>query len=234
MSDICTSIYHVRDRVAAAENRFCRPPDSVAVLAVSKTRRPEDILAAVQCGQRRFGESYLQEALPKIRALSDHPIEWHFIGPIQSNKTRPIAESFDWVHSVDRLKIAKRLSDQRPPSLPPLNTCLQVNISREPSKQGAAMDKLLPLAKAISDLPRIKLRGLMAIPAPGLAVQRVPYHQLRQLFEQLKSDGLPLDTLSMGMTGDLEAAIAEGATIIRIGAGIFGPRAPHPPQNGEL
>lgn len=183
-------------------------------------------------GMRRFGENYLQEALEKIAALQELDLEWHFIGPIQSNKTRPIAEHFDWVHSVDRLKLARRLSEQRPAGLPPLNICLQVNVSGEQSKSGITLQELPALAQEVATLPRLRLRGLMAIPAPaaGLEAQRQPFRQMRFALEQLIAEGLELDTLSMGMSGDLEAAIAEGATLVRIGTALFGPR-PQKPGN---
>lgn len=183
-----------------------------------------------RAGMTRFGENYLQEALEKIEALQDLSLEWHFIGPIQSNKTRPIAEHFDWVHSVDRLKLARRLSEQRPPHLPPLNICLQVNVSGEQSKSGATLEELPALAREVASLPHLRLRGLMAIPAPaeGLEAQRQPFHHMHQALQQLNAEGLELDTLSMGMSGDLEAAIAEGATLVRIGTALFGPRPPKP------
>lgn len=207
-----------------------REPQTVLLLAVSKTFGPDTVIEAAQAGQRAFGENYLQEALEKIVAVQamqpDLLLEWHFIGPIQSNKTRPIAEHFDWVHSVDREKIAQRLSEQRPAHLPPLNVCLQVNISGEESKSGAAPEQVPELARKIAGLPRLKLRGLMAIPEPAAEAekQRAPLRQLRQLFDALRAQGLALDTLSMGMSADLEAAIAEGATIVRIGTAIFGKR----------
>ncbi len=228
MANIAANLTHVRQRIAAAESRFERAPGSVQLLAVSKTHPAEDLLAAIAAGQRRFGESYLQEAVAKITALADQPLEWHFIGPIQANKTRKIAEHFDWVHSIDRLKIAQRLSEQRPADLPPLQVCLQVNVSGEASKAGAAPDEAATMAQAIAELPRLRLRGLMAIPAAAADFerQRLPFRALRQLYEQLRDGGLPLDTLSMGMSGDMEAAIAEGATIVRIGTDIFGHRAP--------
>ena len=181
---------------------------------------------AYEAGQSAFGESYVQEALDKIAALRDLPLEWHFIGPIQSNKTRAIAENFSWVHSVDRLKIAERLSAQRPQNLPPLNVCIQVNVSGEDSKSGVSPSEVLELAQAVAQLPRLKLRGLMAIPAPteGTEAQRIPFAQLRELMRQLNAQGLELDALSMGMSHDFEAAMLEGATIMRIGTAIFGER----------
>ena len=184
------------------------------------------VRTAFQAGQRRFAESYLQEALEKMAALQDLAIEWHFIGPVQSNKTRPIAENFCWVHSVDRLKIAERLSVQRPVNLPPLQCCLQVNISGEVSKSGVSPDEVSQLAHEIARLPNLQLRGLMAVPAPAddPLVQRTDFAMLRALYDQLKNEGLPLDTLSMGMSHDFAAAIAEGATMVRIGSAIFGER----------
>jgi len=223
---IQANIEEVRRRIAEAESRYGREAGSAALLAVSKTRPAEDILAAVRCGQRCFGESYLQEALDKVAALAGYPLEWHFIGPIQSNKTRPIAEHFDWVHSVERLKIARRLSEQRPEGLPSLNICLQVNIDGEASKSGCTLDELPSLAAEVAGLPRLRLRGLMAIPRPleGLEAQRQPFRELRAALERLREQGHALDTLSMGMSGDLEAAVAEGATLVRIGTDIFGAR----------
>ncbi len=218
----------VMQRISAAERRYGRPPGSVTLLAVSKTRPAMDIEELARAGQKAFGESYAQEAIGKIAALAHLPLEWHFIGPIQSNKTRLIAEHFHWVHSVDRLKVAKRLSEQRPQVLPPLQVCLQVNVSGEASKAGVAPEQATELARVIADLPRLRLRGLMAIPAPAdeLAVQRVPFRRLWALRERINRSGLGLDTLSMGMSADLEAAVAEGATIVRIGTAIFGPRSP--------
>jgi pyridoxal phosphate enzyme (YggS family) len=216
----------VRKRLREAEKRFDRPEGSVALLAVSKTQPTAAVQAAAAAGQRLFGESYLQEAEAKVTALADLPLEWHFIGPIQSNKTRPIAALFNWVHSVDRLKLAQRLNDQRPEGKPPLNVCLQVNVSGEATKSGASLDALPELAAAVSEMPHLHLRGLMAIPAPeeDPEAQRRPFRALREALESLRAGGLALDTLSMGMSGDLEAAVAEGATIVRIGSAIFGPR----------
>jgi PLP dependent protein len=225
----------VRQRIEAAAHAALRAPRSIHLLAVSKTFGPEAVIAAADAGQRAFGENYLQEALDKMAAVHaarpDLLLEWHFIGPIQSNKTRPIAENFDWVHSVDREKVAQRLSEQRPDDLPPLNVCLQVNISGEDSKSGVAPDDLPELARKVASMPRLRLRGLMAIPEPAddPERQRVPLRRLREMQEQLMQDqaaagGLALDTLSMGMSSDLEAAVAEGATIVRIGTAIFGHR----------
>jgi len=223
---ICEHIEGVRHRIREAESRYGREPGSVLLLAVSKTRPASDILASTRCGQSRFGESYLQEAEGKLQALTEAGLEWHFIGPIQSNKTRPIAQHFDWVHSVERLKIAQRLSEQRPEGLPALNLCLQVNIDGEASKSGCRLDDLPQLAAEVAELPNLQLRGLMAVPQrrEGLEAQREPFRRLRQALEQLRTQGHVLDTLSMGMSGDLEAAIAEGATMVRIGTDIFGRR----------
>ncbi len=225
MTAILSNLQATREAVARAARAAQRDVAEVRLLAVSKTFPADAVREAYRCGQSAFGENYLQEALEKIEALQDLPIEWHFIGPIQSNKTRAIAENFDWVHSVDRLKIAERLSDQRPPHLPPLNVCLQVNVSGEESKSGAVPGEVVELAQKIARLPRLKLRGLMAIPAPAAgAPQRAPFAQMRSLLVQLNAAGLALDTLSMGMSDDYEAAIQEGATIVRIGSAIFGAR----------
>jgi len=209
----------------------------VRLLAVSKTRPPEDLREAFAAGQIAFGENYVQEALEKIEALGDlDGIEWHFIGPIQSNKTRQIAASFDWVHSVDRLKIARRLSEQRTPSLPPLNICLQVNIDEEDTKSGCSVDELPGLVEAVGDLPNLNLRGLMAIPDPDQPESelRASFRKLANALKSLKQefpDVGPLDTLSMGMSDDLEMAVAEGATWVRVGTAVFGARPPKEPQS---
>ncbi len=226
VQDIAGRLQVVRDRLRAAEARFGRPPGSVALLAVTKTRPPRDVREAFAAGQRSFGESYVSEALEKMPGLEDLPLEWHFIGPVQSNKTRPIAERFAWVHSVDREKIARRLSDQRPVGLPPLEVCLEVNVSGEASKSGVAPADLETLARLVAGLPRLRLRGLMAVPAPeeDFERQRSGFRRLRELFNELRAGGLALDTLSMGMTADLEAAVAEGSTVVRVGTAIFGPR----------
>jgi pyridoxal phosphate enzyme (YggS family) len=230
MSSIAQHLQHVQQQIAQAAGQAGRVPSSVQLLAVSKTFGPEAVAEAVAAGQRAFGENYLQEALDKIAALPalvpDTPLEWHFIGPIQSNKTRPIAEHFDWVHSVDRLKIAQRLSEQRPEELGPLNICLQVNISAEASKSGLSPGELPEVAAQVAQLPRLRLRGLMAIPAPSdeMKQQRAAFAAVRGLYEQLRAGGLAMDTLSMGMSADLEAAVAEGATIVRVGSAIFGAR----------
>ncbi len=230
MSSIAQHLQHVQQQIAQAAAQAGRAPSSVQLLAVSKTFGPEAVAEAVAAGQRAFGENYLQEALDKIAALPalvpETPLQWHFIGPIQSNKTRPIAEHFDWVHSVDRLKIAQRLSEQRPEELGPLNICLQVNISAEASKSGLAPEELPEVAAQVAQLPRLRLRGLMAIPAPSddMKQQRAAFAAVRGLYEQLRAGGLAMDTLSMGMSADLEAAVAEGATIVRVGSAIFGAR----------
>ena len=229
MTTIASNLQAVRDAMAAAATEAGRAPDDISLLAVSKTFAPEAIREAYQAGQTRFAESYVQEALHKIVALHDLPLEWHYIGPIQSNKTRAIAEHFAWVHSVDRLKIAERLSGQRPAHFPPLQVCLQVNISGEASKSGAPPGETAQLAMAIAQLPHLRLRGLMAVPEPGddVAAQRAAFARLRRLFEQLNRQGLQLDTLSMGMSHDFAAAIAEGATMVRVGSAIFGNRTYH-------
>ncbi|MEY3006934.1 MAG: hypothetical protein RI942_1276 [Pseudomonadota bacterium] len=216
----------VLNRISKAAMDAQRDPGSITLMAVSKTKPPQDIILAYQAGARHFGENYLQEAQHKIAALNALPITWHFIGPIQSNKTRPIAELFDWVHSVDRLKVAQRLSDQRPHELNPLQICLQVNVSNEPSKSGVALHEAEALALAIDALPNIVLRGLMAIPEPSdeFEAQQSAFLKVRDLFEQIQCHIPHIDTLSMGMSQDLEAAIAEGATIVRIGTDIFGAR----------
>ena len=226
MTTIASNLQAVRNAMAAAAIKASRAPDNIVLLAVSKNFPPEALREAYHAGQTAFGESYVQEALDKITALYGLPLEWHFIGPIQSNKTRAIAENFAWVHGVDRLKIAERLSAQRPQNLPPLNVCLQVNVSGEDSKSGVAPDEVTGLAQAVARLPQLRLRGLMAIPAPNddIAAQRQPFAQLRELRDQLNRQGLALDTLSMGMSHDFAAAITEGATIVRIGSAIFGAR----------
>lgn len=223
MSTIPESVAKVRARIREAAQASGRDPQDVRLLAVSKTKPAAALREAFACGQHDFGENYLQEALAKQAELAGLDLTWHFIGPIQSNKTRAIAEHFAWVHSVDRLKIAQRLSEQRPAQLPPLNICLQVNVSGEASKSGCQPAELTELAGAVAELPNLRLRGLMAIPEPtdDPAVQRAAFARLRILKESL---GLDLDTLSMGMSHDLEAAIAEGATWVRIGTALFGAR----------
>src|SRR5690554_2826164 len=223
MSTIANNIAKVATRIREAAQAVGRDPDAVGLLAVSKTQSAEAIREANAAGLVHFGENYLQEALEKQASLADLALTWHFIGPIQSNKTKAIAAHFDWVHSVDRLKIAQRLAEQRPEELPPLNICLQVNVSGEASKSGCAPEELPALAEAAAQLPRLKLRGLMAIPEPtdDVAAQRAAFARLREL-----QAGLPyeLDTLSMGMSHDLESAIVEGATWVRIGTAVFGAR----------
>ena len=226
MSSIAQSLEEIRNRVTVLERRYGRTPGAVRVLAVSKTKPPEAVRAAAEIGQREFGENHVQDALTKLDALADMDLVWHFIGPIQSNKTRVIAARFHWVHSIDRAKIARRLSEQRPDDLPPLEVCIQVNLSGETSKSGVEPQQVKELAEVLSELPRLRLRGLMTLPRPcdELEDQRRPFAALRGILETLNAGGLALDTLSMGMTDDMEAAIAEGATIIRIGTAIFGPR----------
>ena len=228
MASIAVKLQQVRERIAAACAMAQRPVQSVTLLAVSKTFGPDAVRAAHGAGQCAFGENYVQEALTKLDALAAlRPIEWHLIGPLQSNKSREVAAAFDWVHSVDRMKVAERLSAQRPAGLAPLQVCLQVNVSGEASKSGVAPGELAALARAVAALPNLRLRGLMSIPehVEGLEAQRAPHRMLRGLFDQLRQQGLTLDTLSMGMSADLEAAIAEGATIVRVGTAIFGDRA---------
>jgi pyridoxal phosphate enzyme (YggS family) len=216
----------VLSNIAQTTSALQRPSDSVQLLAVSKTRTADEIMAAYNYGQNRFGESYLQEAITKIAQLKDVGIEWHFIGRVQSNKTRLIAENFDWVHSIDKLKHAKRLNDQRPDSMAPLNICLQINIDNEDSKGGVEPGHAADLIQQISQLPRIRLQGLMTLPSPSqdMEEQRKPFARLRELRDRLATPELPLTTLSMGMSDDMVAAIAEGATIVRVGTAIFGPR----------
>jgi pyridoxal phosphate enzyme (YggS family) len=226
MTAIASNLQAVRHAISQAAVLACRQTETITLLAVSKSFPAASLREAYEAGQRAFGESYVQEALDKMAVLRDLQLEWHFIGPIQSNKTRAIAENFLWVHSVDRLKIAERLSAQRPADLPPLNICIQVNVSGEGSKSGAMPEEAAHLAFHAARLPHLKLRGLMAIPAPALdlAVQRKPFAQLRELLMQLNAQGLQMDTLSMGMSQDMLAAIQEGATIVRIGSAIFGQR----------
>ncbi|PZX29185.1 Conserved hypothetical protein, UPF0001 family; putative racemase [Cupriavidus phytorum] len=228
MSVIAANLQAVRQGIAAAAQQAGRQPADVALLAVSKTVSPDRIRAAYAAGQRQFGENYVQEGIDKIAALADlrDRLQWHFIGPLQSNKTRPVAEHFDWVHTIDRLRIAERLSAQRPAGMPALQVCIQVNISGEASKSGVAPAEVPALAHAVAALPNLRLRGLMAIPEPehDPAAQRRPFAAMRAMLQSLRADGLALDTLSMGMSGDMEAAIAEGATLVRIGTAIFGAR----------
>ena len=225
---IADKLQQVRARIAQACASASRPVQSVTLLVVTKTYGPEAVREAFEAGERRFGENYVQEGVDKIAALAElrSGVDWHLIGPLQSNKTRVVAEQFDWVHSVDRLKIAQRLSEQRPTHLPPLQVCLQVNISGEASKSGVMPAEVAELARAVAVLPRLRLRGLMAIPEPAASfdAQRAPHHALCKLMHTLQAEGLALDTLSTGMSADLEAAIAEGATLVRIGSAIFGQR----------
>lgn len=226
MPRIAQNLEVVRRRIGDACAAAGRPADGVRLLAVSKTFDAAAVRAAYLAGQREFGESYVQEALSKRAQLTEPGIVWHFIGPIQSNKTRGIAEAFEWVHGVDRLKIAQRLSEQRPAGLAPLQVCVQVNISGEASKSGCAPEEALDLCRAVAQLPHLQLRGLMAIPAPAApgADPRAPFRALHQLFDALRAEGLALDTLSAGMSDDLEAAIMEGSTLVRVGTAIFGAR----------
>ena len=227
MATIGANLEAVRKRIADAATACGRNPDAIGLIAVSKTFGTDAIAAARALGQYAFGESYAQEGVAKIAAAAANPaLAWHFIGPVQSNKTRMIAEQFDWVHSIDRLKIAQRLSAARPAGRAPLQVCIQVNIGAEHSKSGVEAGAALALASAVAALPRLELRGLMAIPpaSPDCAQQRRYFAQLRQLKDALASAGVALDTLSMGMSDDLEAAIAEGATLVRVGTAIFGPR----------
>ena len=224
--NVATNLHSIWRRIGAAEKLANRNAGSVALLAVSKTKPDSLIRAAWDAGQRAFGENYAQEAEEKARRLADLSIEWHFIGPIQSNKTRGLAQTMAWVHSIDRLKIAQRLSDQRPEDLPPLNLCLQVKLSDEPSKSGVAPSELPSLAAQIVKLPKLRLRGLMAIPAAATdySEQRKSFKQLQALLFELQKQHAQADTLSMGMSGDLEAAVAEGSTLVRVGTDIFGAR----------
>ena len=226
MHDIEIALDTVRTRIREAERRYRREPGSVALLAVSKTRPPEAVRAAIAAGQHAFGENHLQDAMAKVEALGGQSVSWHFIGAVQSNKTRPIAGHFDWVHSIDREKIAVRLSARRPAERGPLDVCIEVDVSGEDTKSGISPEGVEPLARIVRELPGLRLRGLMAIPRPepDFESQRIPFRLLREILDDLNAKGLGLDTLSMGMTGDLEAAIAEGATIVRIGTAVFGPR----------
>ena len=226
MHDIGTALNAVRARVGELERRYHREPGSVTLLAVSKTKPPEAVRAAVAAGQHAFGENHLQDAMTKVDALDGEGVSWHFIGAVQSNKTRPIAAHFDWVHSIEREKIATRLSAQRPAGREPLDVCIEVNVSGEDTKSGVPPAGVEPLARLVRELPGLRLRGLMAIPRPAedFETQRIPFRLLREILDDLNAKGLGLDTLSMGMTADLEAAIAEGATIVRVGTAIFGPR----------
>lgn len=219
-------IQSVRERMAQALIRAGRSAQSVTLLAITKAQPPEVVRAAAACGLTHFGESYLQEALGKLDALRDCALTWHFVGRLQANKTRPVAAAFAWVHAVDRLRIAQRLSEQRSPHVPPLNVCLQVNLAGETAKGGVAPAELAGLVRAVAALPRLRLRGLMCIPPEetDAARQRAWFRELRRLYDSLIAAGAALDTLSMGMSGDFEAAIEEGATIVRVGTALFGPR----------
>ena len=232
MTTIAAKLQQVRARIATACRQAGRNVEDVTLLAVSKTFGPQAVRAAADAGQLDFGENYLQEGVDKIAALADlrGQLRWHCIGPIQSNKTRLVAEQFDWAHGVDRLKTAERLSAQRPPGLPPLNLCLQVNIDGGPTKSGVAPAEALALAQAVAALPRLRLRGLMTIPdpAPDFEAARAVHESARALFDLLNAAGLGLDTLSMGMSDDLEAAVAAGSTMVRVGSAIFGTRAVKP------
>lgn len=229
MTTITSALQAVKQRIESAALQAERVPQDIRLLAVSKTFPAEAVRAAFQAGQTAFGESYVQEAVSKIASLADLPLEWHFIGPLQSNKTRLVAEHFDWVHSVDRAKIADRLSAARPAELPPLQVCLEVNVSGEASKAGVAPQELEALAAYVRTLPHLQLRGLMAIPAAtdDIALQKQQFRTVHALLDELNRKNFQLDTLSMGMSNDLEAAIAEGATIVRVGSAIFGTRNAH-------
>lgn len=226
MNSIHRNLLTVHDRIAAACRAAGRDPREVRLLAVSKTFGPDAVAQAHAAGQDAFGENYIQEAVEKIAALAHLPLVWHCIGPIQSNKTRLVAQHFSWVHTIDRLKIAERLSEQRPEDLPPLQVCVQVNVDGGPSKSGVPPEQAAELAHRVAALPRLQLRGLMSIPepAPDFASACAVFTRVRRLAEQLRSEGLPMDTLSMGMTNDLEAAIHAGSTLVRVGTAIFGGR----------
>ena len=227
MVEIKNNLESVRQRIAASCSACGRDPAQVGLLAVSKTFGPEAVAQAYAAGQLAFGENYIQEAVEKIQALADLPLQWHCIGPVQSNKTRLVAEHFDWVQSIDRLKIAERLSAQRPTARGPLQVCIQVNIDGGPSKSGVPAQEALALARAVAALPGLRLRGIMTIPEPAASEQATVavHRRAKELFEQLRSAGLDLDTLSMGMSADLEAAIQAGSTLVRVGSAIFGARA---------
>ena len=226
MHTIATSLQQVHQRLTQACQQAGRAPDAVTLLAVSKTFGPDAVAQAFAAGQRAFGENYIQEAVEKIALLRHLPLQWHCIGPVQSNKTRLVAENFDWVHTVDRLKIAQRLSEQRPPSLPPLQLCIQVNVDGGTTKSGVAPQEALALAQQVAALPQVRLRGLMCIPesAPNFIAACAVFTRARGIFNALNAEGLTLDTLSMGMSADLEAAVLEGSTLVRVGTAIFGGR----------
>ncbi len=226
MTTIANNLQQLRARLQQACTHAGRAPQAVTLLAVSKTFGADAVLEAHAAGQQAFGENYIQEAVEKITALSHLPLQWHCIGPIQSNKTRPVAEHFDWVHTVDRLKIAQRLSEQRPAHLAPLQVCIQVNVDGGPTKSGVAPHDALALARQVADLPRLQLRGLMCIPepAPDFVAACAVFARARDLFDAINAAGVTLDTLSMGMSADLEAAVASGSTLVRVGSAIFGSR----------
>ncbi len=227
MTTIASNLHSVQARVAAACQAAGRPVDSVTLLAVSKTFGADAVAQAADAGQRCFGENYVQEGVEKIQALGARGLQWHCIGPLQSNKTRPVAEHFDWVQSVDRLRIAQRLNDQRPEALPPLQVCIQVNVDGGDTKAGVAPDAVAALAQQIAALPRLRLRGLMSIPEPvaDFEAARAVHARARALFDALNAQGLGLDTLSMGMSADLEAAVHAGSTMVRVGTAVFGGRS---------
>jgi pyridoxal phosphate enzyme (YggS family) len=229
MTTIADNLHRVRERIAAACAGAQRPVQEVTLLAVSKKFGPEAVREAFAAGQAAFGENYVQEGVEKMALLRDLPLEWHCIGPIQSNKTRLVAAHFHWAHTVDRLKTAQRLSQQRPDGVPPLQVCIQVNIDGGPSKSGVPPSGALALARAVAELPRLALRGIMTLPEPAsdFTAQRAVHLKAKALFDEMRDAGLALDTLSMGMTGDLEAAVAAGSTMVRVGTAIFGTR-PHP------
>jgi pyridoxal phosphate enzyme (YggS family) len=225
-TSVSANLAQVRKRIELACLAAERPANAVHLLAVSKTMPAQAVRDAYAAGQVAFGENYIQEGVDKIASLADLPLEWHCIGPIQSNKSKLVAENFAWVHSIDRLKIAERLSAQRPVNMPPLQVCLQVNVDGGSNKSGVTPSELLALAQAVAKLPNLQLRGIMTIPEPAEneAAARAVHHQAKDLFDSLQAAGLSIDTLSMGMTGDLEAAIAEGSTCVRVGTAIFGQR----------
>lgn len=227
-TDISSNLCAVQTSIRDFERQYQRAPNSVTLIAVSKTKPNEALQQAIQAGQTHFGESYAQEGIEKISALSNANLTWHFIGPIQKNKTKAIANHFDWVHSIDRSIIAQRLSAQRSEQLADLNVCIQLNVSEETSKSGITPDQAIPLAAEISSLPRLRLRGLMAVPAPSklLEEQRSAFRKVRETYDLLREQGYAIDTLSLGMSGDIEAAIAEGSTMVRVGTAIFGTREP--------
>ncbi|KPK60469.1 MAG: hypothetical protein AMJ59_06260 [Gammaproteobacteria bacterium SG8_31] len=226
MTQFSLRLSQVQERISSACQQFGRNPEEITLLAVSKLQPVDAVREAAACGQRRFGENFVQEALEKIEATRDLDLEWHFIGHLQSNKTRQVATDFQWVHSVDREKIARRLDAQRHHHAAPLNVCIQVSVAKEPGKGGVEEADLRSLAEVITGLPRLRLRGLMTMPPPSdkFDEQRGYFRRLRQLRDELALDGFRLDTLSMGMTGDLEAAVAEGSTMLRVGTALFGPR----------